>query len=196
VSGTIEGGSFGTRVPFATAFVRGGPFRFQFTDLGLGERESRFILWAEGDAVRVWWEAQGGERRAASLREALDAASGISAGASLRVPGLLLPDAVGEGLFLSAPERLGDEDERGVACFRLRGGGRQTPYPSSPGTGTITVENEIVTVWIDRATFLLRKVEERRTLSTYGSVTTTTYEPELDVEIPAGQLAFDPPAGT
>lgn len=190
VVGAIEGGSFGTSVPFTTAFVRGGAFRFELTDRGLGERESRLVLWAEGDQVRAWWEAGGGERRVESLRAALETAAGVSVGASTRVPGLLLPGEGGEGLFIAAPERLPDDEDRGVPCFRVRGKGRPTPYPLTTGSGTVTVEDEEITVWIERTTFLLRRVEERRVLSTYRTVTTTTYEPQVDVDIPAAELAF------
>lgn len=190
LTGAIEGGSFATTIPFSTVFVRGGPFRFELTDRGLGERESRLILWAEGAVVRAWWEAGGGERRVESLRAALETAAGVSAGASTRVPGLLLPGEGGEGLFIGAPERLPDGEDRGVPCFRIRGQGKPTPYQLVTGSGAVTVEAEEITVWIDRATFLLRKVEERRVLATYRTVATTLYEPQLDVEIPAAELAF------
>jgi hypothetical protein len=192
VRGFVEGGSFGSTVPFATAFVRGGAFRFQLIDRGLGERESRLVLWAFGDQVRAWWEAAGGERAVPSLQAGLEAAAGVSGGASLRVPGLLLPGEVRGGLFLSAPERLPDQEERGVACYRLRGGGKPTPYPVATGSGTVTVEDEQITVWVDLARLVLRKVEETRTLSTYRTVTVTLYEPDMNVPIPAEDLAFGP----
>lgn len=193
--GVIEGGSFASSVPFATAFVRPGPFRFQFTDRGIGERESLFIVWADGGSeVLAWWDASPGVRRASSLQEALEAASGISGGASIRVPGLLLPRVVGAGVLLVGPVRLEDDVDRGVWCYRVRGKSRETPYQRTAGTVSVTVEDEAITLWIDRATLLLRKVEEDATLSTYRSFSTTTYEPEIDVDVPAGQLAFDPPA--
>lgn len=193
VSGSVEGGSFASRLPFATGFVRDGAFRFEFTDQGLGERESRFILWSSGGQVRAWWEAQGGERRVASLSEALGAASGVSAGASLRVPGLLLPNRVESAFFLGAPERLADDVVDGASCYRIRGTGRETPYRLITGSTSAIVEDERLTVWIDRNSLLLRRVEERRTLSTYSTVTVTSYVPEIDVEIPDRELAFDPP---
>ncbi len=118
------------------------------------------------------------------------AVAGISAGASTRVPGLLVPGEVSDGLFVADPGRLADEEERGVACYRVRGHGRPTPYTLTTGSGTVTVEDEQITVWVDRATFLLRKVEERRTLSTYRTVTVTRYEPEMDAEIPHAELSF------
>lgn len=193
--GFIEGGSFGSKVPFATAFVRGGPFRYQFTDEGMGDRSSAYIVWTDGGTeVRSWWDASPGVRGPVSLQEALDAASGVSGGSSLRVPGMLLPRTVGAGVLLVAPERLEDDVDRGVWCFRIRGKSRATPYERTSGSVSVTVEDETVTVWVDRSAFLLRRVEEEATLSTYRSVTTTTYTPEIDIEIPAEQLAFNPPA--
>ncbi len=189
VTGSVEGGSFASTVPFSTAFVRGGAFCFELTDRGLGERESRLVLWSSGGQVRAWWEAGGGERAVESLSAGLATAAGISAGASTRVPGLLMPGDVSDGLFVAEAERLADEEERGVACHRVRGRGRATPYVLTTGSGAVTVEDEQITLWVDRASFLLRKVEERRTLSTYRTVTVTLYEPEVNVPIPEEELA-------
>jgi hypothetical protein len=190
----MEEGSFGSDVPFSTAFVRDGPFRFQFTDSGLGEASSVCILWWNGAEVQSWWDAKPGVRRSESLQQALDVASGISTGASLRVPGMLLPSVVGSGPPLIDPERIDDAVTGGASCFRIKGKSRATPYTETTGSSTVTVKDEAVTLWIDRATFLLRKVEEARTLDSYRSTRTTTYTPEINVDIPADQLAFNAPA--
>jgi hypothetical protein len=189
-SSETDGGHFGSEVPFATAFVRGGAFRFQFTDEGLGESASEYVVWSDGKDVRSWWDAQPGVRRVASLQEALDAASGISADSSLRVPGMLLPHVVGGGAPLLDPERIGDDTDRGVPCLRIRGKGRRTPYTQTSGSITVTVQEDTLTLWIDRATFLLRRVEELQVMDTYRTRSTTTYEPQMNVEIPAAELAF------
>lgn len=191
----IEGGSFSGSLPFATTFVRPDHFRFRFTDTGLGERHSTYTVWLTGGAVRSWWEASPGLRSSPSLKEALDAASGISNGASLRVPGMLMPDTVGGGAFLIAPERLNDDVDRGVACFRIRGQTRETPYTLSTGSGSVTVEDEHVTLWIDQTTYLLRRVEDQQDLSTYRTTITTSYDPKINVDIPSADLVFQPPAG-
>ena len=194
-SGTVRTASvteesrFGSETPFTTAFVRPGPFRFEFVDTGLGDRSSKVILWWNGAEVHSWWDAQPGERLSESLQQALDAASGISGGASLRIPGLLLPSIVGAGAPLVGPERLSDADDRGVACFRIAGKSRATPYTQTTGSITVTVQDEAVTLWIDRSTFLLRKVEDVKTLSTYRMTRTTTYTPELDTDLTPEQLA-------
>ncbi|HVN77204.1 MAG TPA: hypothetical protein VMT19_12880 [Thermoanaerobaculaceae bacterium] len=189
-----DGGRAGSDRPFTTAFVRPGRFRFQFTDTGLGDRSSSYIVWSDGSEVRSWWDAKPGVRRPGSLVEALTPATGISGGSSVRVPALLMPGEMSEGPLLVAPERIDDGSDRGVACLRIRGASRKTPYTLPMGRLVLTVRDETVTLWIDRSTLLLRKVEERRTLDTYTSDTTTTYTPEIDVEIPAAQLAFGAPA--
>ncbi len=188
-----DGGRAGSDRPFATAFMRPGKLRFQFTDPGLGERSSKYIVWSDGTEVRSWWDARPGVRHPGSLQEALDPAAGISGGSSIRVPGLLMPEALGEGPLLIAPERIEDGTDRDVPCFRVTGKSRRTPYTLSMGARVLTVRDETVTLWIDRAAYLLRKVQETRTFDTYASESTTTYTPELDVEIPAAQLAFGAP---
>ncbi len=188
-----EGGRAGSERPFKTAFVRPDRFRFQFTDPGLGERSSSYIVWSDGTDVRSWWDAKPGVRNPGSLQAALSPAAGISGGSSVRVPGLLMPEALGEGPLLIGPERIDDGADRGVTCFRITGKSRTTPYTLSMGTRTLTVKDETVTLWIDRAAVLLRKVEERRTFETYTSESTTTYAPEVNVEIPAAELAFGAP---
>ena len=189
-----DGGRAGSETPFATAFVRPGRFRFQFIDTGLGDRSSRYIVWSDGNEVLSWWDAKPGVRHPGSLQEALAPAAGISGGSSIRVPGLLLPEAIGEGPLVVAPERLADDVDRGVSCIRIAGKGRKTPYAMATGaTTSVTVLDESLTLWIDRATYLLRKVEEKRTLETYRSESTTTYTPEINVVLPAADLAFGAP---
>lgn len=188
-----DGGRAGSDRPFSTAFVRPDRFRFQFTDPGLGERSSAYIVWTDGGEVRSWWDAKPGIRNAGTLQEGLGVAAGISGGSSNRVPALLLPGSVGEGPPVIAAERIQDGSDRGVSCFRIKGKGQRTPYTLKMGAQTLTVQDESITLWIDRATLLLRKVEDRKTFDTYTSESVTTYTPEIDVEIPPEQLAFNAP---
>lgn len=189
-----DGGQFGSQQPFSTAFVRPGRFRFEFTDRGLGDRSSRFLIWLEEGNVLSWWDAKPGLRQAETLQQALGAASGLSGDTSIRVPGLLMPREVGRGSRLIAPERLPDAEAQGATCWRISGKGRPTPYSLSIGGRAVTVQDETVTFWIDRERFLLLKVEEKRSFDTYRSVRTTTYSPQLNVEIPDLDLTFTPPA--
>ncbi len=189
----VEGGRAGSSRPFATAFVRPDRFQFRFTDSGLGERTSAYVVWTEGSEVRAWWDAQPGVRAMESLKEALGTASGISGGSSTRVPALLLPRQVGEGPPLATADRLDDAIDREVACFRVKGRPRAVPYTVTSGSRVLTVHDETVTLWIARGTFLLRKVEEWKDYGSYTQETVTTYEPEINVEIPADELTFAPP---
>jgi len=182
-SSVTEDSRFGSETPFSTAFTRPGPLRFEFVDRGLGERSSRIVLWWNGAEVRSWLDAQSGELRSESLRQALEAAGGISGGASLRVPGLLLPTVVGADAPLISPERLPDAVDRGVWCVRLTGKSRATPYLQASGPSPITVQDESITLWLDRSNLLLRRVEDVKTLSTYTLTRTTSYSPEADVVI-------------
>lgn len=188
-----DGGRAGSDRPFSTAFVRPDRFRFQFTDPGLGERSSAYIVWTDGTDVRSWWDAKPGVRNAGTLQDALGVAAGISGGSSVRVPALLMPGSVGEGPAVIAAERIQDGADRGVSCFRIKGKGQRTPYTLKMGAQTLTVQDESITLWIDRATLLLRKVQDNKTFDTYTSESVTTYAPEVDVEIPPEQLAFNAP---
>jgi outer membrane lipoprotein-sorting protein len=190
----IEGGRAGSERPFSTAFVRPDRFRFQFTDTGLGERSSRYIVWTDGDQVHSWWDAKPGVRNAGTLRDGLTVAAAVSGGSSVHIPSLLLPQEVGEGgPMIVAAERMPDAAERDVPCIRIKGKSQRTPYTLTQGSQTLTVQDENITLWIDRATLLLRKVEDRKTFSTYTSESVTTYSPEIDLEIPPEQLTFTPP---
>jgi hypothetical protein len=128
-----------------------------------------------------------------SLREALGTASGISGGSSTRVPALLLPRQVGEGPPLATADRLGDGTDRDVACFRIKGRPRAVPYTVTTGGHVLTVQDETVTLWIARGTFLLRKVEEWKDYGSYTSETVTTYHPEINVDVSPDELTFVPP---
>ncbi|HUK13022.1 MAG TPA: hypothetical protein VLW17_06940 [Thermoanaerobaculaceae bacterium] len=189
----IEGGRSGAELPFATAFVRPNKFRFQFTDRGLGERSSVYVVWMDGAELRSWWDAKPGVREPESLQAALDAAAGITGGASIRIPGMLLPALVGAGAPLAAAERIDDGDDRGAACFRIKGKTRPTPYTTTMSGRQLTVRDETVTLWIDRVGYLLRKVEEVRVFDAYRAENTTTYFPEADVDVTPAQLAFGKP---
>jgi len=188
-----DGGRAGSDRPFKTAFVRPDRFRFQFTDTGLGERSSEYVVWTDGDEVRSWWDAKPGVRNAGTLQDGLRIAAGVSGGSSIRIPGLLLPGSVGEGPLIIAAERISNATDRDAPCIRIKGKSQRTPYTLTQGTQTLTVQDESITLWIDRATLLLRKVEDRKTFDTYKSESTTTYTPEIDIEIPPEQLTFTAP---
>ncbi len=172
--------------PFATAFVRPDRFRFEFRTVRGEQEEDRMIVWEQGGAVRVWWTAEPEEKKAASLDLALAGATGISGTSAHAVPSLLLPDRVnGRRLTeLDEPARLEDATEGGVDCFRIQGrfGGR-AGAPGAP-----------MTLWTDKASFLLRKIETEKQFPKFRATETLTYRPTLNGSIAPRQLEFGAPA--
>ena len=49
------------------------------------------------------------------------------------------------------------------------------------------------TLWIDKATLLLRRVDEQTTFETFQTETTTTYEPVINGTVSEELLTFNPP---
>jgi hypothetical protein len=192
-SSVTDGGRFGSDRPFSTAFVRPDNFRFQFTDRGLGERSANYIVWLGDNQVRSWWDAKPGVRKPESLRSALDQAASLSGGVSVRIPGLLMPAKIGREAPLIGATRIDDGTDRNVACIRIKGRQHEVPYTLTMGGMTLQVLEESVTIWLDRGSLLLRRIDETKKFDTYRSETTTTYSPELNVDIAAEQLAFGTP---
>jgi len=51
--------------------------------------------------------------------------------------------------------------------------------------------NNLTTIWIDTKTFLLVKLfEKRRTREDIDVELTINYEPQINIEVPSGKLAF------
>jgi outer membrane lipoprotein-sorting protein len=158
-------------ISFATLFERPSRFRFEYSRSG--PRADRYVIWrtAPGEA-QSWWTI----RRDApnqSLNMAIATATGVSAASSHHIPRLLMPDEVSGFSFAldnwvdvaSAEE----EPVNGRVCYKLSG-----HYPASPTMP--------VTLWVDKETFLVRKV--------FSNSATVTYSPELNVEIEQSTFQF------
>jgi hypothetical protein len=50
--------------------------------------------------------------------------------------------------------------------------------------------NNVITLWIDKENFLLLKTFDRKKFDTFEVEDTKTYKPQINVDIPPGQLAF------
>jgi outer membrane lipoprotein-sorting protein len=158
--------------PFRTAFVRPDQFRFEYDD---ATPEKPYVVWAKGSDVCTWWYIKPGVGTPASLENAIAGATGVSSGSAHTVPTLLLPDQIG-GRKLTAMtdlKRLPDETLDATPCFKLQG-----KYANAP-----------TTIWLGKATHLIL-----RTYVDTGLVKcTTVYKPQVDIEIPAKELEFNPP---
>jgi outer membrane lipoprotein-sorting protein len=166
------------RRPFTTAFVRPDRFRYEFLSRRGEEEFDRYLVCADGSSVRTWWDIRPGVEQKASLPEALAGPTGVSGGSARNVPALLLPEGMGGNLTrLRDPERAEDADIDGTICYRITGDWSRGP----------------TTLWIEKKSFLLRRIEVQGQIPNGRTESTTDYAPEIDLPIPPDLLKFDPP---
>ena len=188
----IEGtGERTVEKPFTTAFIRPDRFRFEYSEMNRFGMEYRYIAWQEGSLVETWWSLRPEINTEPSLAHALAACTGISGGSAHTIPALLLPaEIAGRKLIhMTKLKRLADgwlnengeaveaETAEGLACYRIQG-----LYAEAP-----------MTVWIDKGTLMVRRIDRRRQHDGFRTETTTTYIPVLNHLIPEDFLAFNPP---
>ena len=180
---------------FKTAFVRPDRFRFEFLNRHGGEKWARYVVWAEGKKVMTWWDVESRLEHLESLNMAVAGATGVSGGAAYTIPAPLMPAEIG-GAMLTDLDRLtrlislGDEPLREVACYRLQGW--FPPRPPQPDEEEQAVEGPL-TLWIDRGTFLIRRMEQQTQFDTFRTEEVTTYEPAVGIQISEDELRFNPP---
>jgi hypothetical protein len=192
--------------PFSTTYVRPARFRFEFKSSFDGDTWHRYIVWADGGDARTWWDIRPGVSQQPSLSLGLAGATGVSGGSAHTVPALLMPDSIGGRRLtdLTQLKRLEDAKFDGVDCFRIQGRllievgpaereRRRQEVMKVTGRDLGTPVRGPATLWIDRSTFLLRRIDEQTQFDDFRTESTTTYEPLLDVAIADSQLRFDPP---
>jgi hypothetical protein len=189
---------FTTAQRFVTAFVRPDRFRFEYR-----EEDRRYIVWTDGEVVRTWWDVGRRLDEPTSLGLALAGATGVSSGSAHTVPSLLMAPELGEWRlsYLEEVISLGDVRLDDITCYRLQGW--DPPSEANPSADEEFLrltgqppEREVagpLTLWIDRGTFLLRRIEEQVQYETYRTETITTYEPAMGIRIGEGEVRFDPP---
>ena len=168
------------RKPFSTAFVRPNRFRFEFrSKIGNGGGEDRYLVWREGSSVRTWWDLKPGVETPMSLDLALAGATGVSDKSAHTVPALLLPEEIGGRRItdLLEPARIEDGLVGATACYRVVG----------------NLMTQATTLWIDKASFLIRQIDAKMDFGNFRTKETTTYEPAIDVAVAESLLKFDPP---
>jgi outer membrane lipoprotein-sorting protein len=162
------------KVPFTTAFVRPERFRYE-ARVRRGEEEfDRYLFWKSGRDVRSWFEDTPRPEQE-SVAYVLGFVSAATFGSTMTIPSLLWPAEMPSPhlLFLPNAERMEDDLLDGLPCFVLQGSRGEEP----------------TTLWIDRTSYLLRRIDTVGSSSEY----ITTYEPVVDEEIPESLLVFDPP---
>ncbi len=174
----IGGINFTNEKTFETAFVRHGRFRFEYRG-EMFNPQSRYIIWSNGREVRTWWDVKPGVAKAKSLDMAVAAATGVSGGSAHTIPRLLLPDEVtGRSLTAITGRKRVEDGKLGKAeCFRIEG----------------KFGNDSTTLWIDKQSYLLRRIDEQTKLENCRTEQTTTYDPEINVTIADKLLEFRAP---
>lgn len=161
--------------PFATAFVRPSRFRFEFTEDSDMKSQS-YVVWRDGVSIRSWWSVKPQTRYHETLGHAVWGATGVSGTSAIVVPSMLFQN-IGDyrrvqsltDLSLVREEKVG-----GRAAYRIQGRDWM---------------NIRLTLWIDKKTFLLVKLFEKRTERADVELT-INYEPQINVDVPAEKLAF------
>ncbi len=168
------------RKPFKTSFSRTGQFRFEFESRGvLGLIAQRYIVWTDGTEVLTWWDVKPGVEREETLSTAVAGATGVSGRSAHTIPVLLLPDRIG-GRRLSDMTDLVRADDTSIGdidCYCVQGkyGGQRK------------------TVWIDKTTHLIRRIDLHVKTEDLQFETTTTYDAAVNTTVSAADLAFNPP---
>lgn len=186
--------------PFSTKFYRPKMYyRYEFTEPTGFEEPRRFVIWNDEAPARFrqWWTLQP-KVKEVPIEEAIGAGAGISNGSALTVPGLLMPAVVKSQSLthMTNLKTVGEETVGDAPCTKIAG---KTPW------------GDAQTVWIDKSTFLVRKIHSVSRVSGNlpapklpdGTVvpkvppftveTTTTYRPRINLEIAPKEFAFEPP---
>lgn len=180
---TVFISSRGERVsekPFSTAFIRPDRFRFEYYENKGGLiGKCRYIVWRDDKEVKTKWDIRPGIKKPESLGMALAGATGVSSGSAHTIPALLMADEVcGRRLTDMTDARRIEDDKLGkVDCFRIR-----AKYAKRP-----------MTVWIDKKSFLIRRIDGRNEFDDFRTEDTTTYDPVINAEITDQALEFEPP---
>jgi hypothetical protein len=164
--------------PFSTAFVRPSRFRFEFEDPGFSGRGNHYIVWRDESAIRSWWTIKPETRTFETLALALAGATGVSGGSAINVPSMLMGD-LGDTHRIQTLTQLnltGEERIEDKTAYRIEGRDWR---------------NNLLTIWIDKETFLILKIHEKQKLQDVESEETTTFEPQININISPDKLAFN-----
>ncbi len=163
---------------FRTAFVRPNSFRFDFYVQGRAPNKSSWIAWKNGDLIKT--SPAGINLNELAFDAALMRMAPFSAGSSVTIPQLLLPDLFRNSDLLSLTSHLkiaGEDKIDGRKAFRIEG--------TLWGT---------VKFWIDKSDYLILKIYRKSELDSEPEESTVQYKPRLNADIPPEDLIFPEPS--
>jgi outer membrane lipoprotein-sorting protein len=175
---------------FTTRFNRSPRhFLFDFNTPSGG----RLVIWGDPDAFHSWWKATGqaNDYPNPSNTNALTLNDYPTNGAISKIVPLLYAKAALPGTIAQfVPSRLAGMEQVGdTKCFKLEG----IASDSYGATGR-KVNTRVVTLWIDSASYLVRKISEESPASP-GMLNriTTTFDPQANPKLEDGVFRFSPP---
>jgi hypothetical protein len=175
---------------FTTHFNRSPRhFLFDFTK----PSGDHLVIWGDPEAFHTWWKATGQTNHYPnpSNTNALTLNDYPTSSAISKIVPLLYAKAGLPGTIVQlVPGRLvGMEQVGGSQCFKLEGSAND-----SYGTTGNKVNLRTVTLWIDSASYLVRKVSEE-TPAPPGTLnrTTTTFDTQANPRLDDGAFKFTPP---
>ena len=173
---------------FTTTFVRPNSFRFEYR-YRHKDKGKRYIIWAKGKEVRTWWDAdRQREGKPESLISALKVATGVTYDASTAIPRLLLADPKAtRRLANGEPDQLADSTVNDKECTRIRRKYQAVNFEDGSLFDVLDV------YWVEKTTFLVRRIEREMTTPKHAFRTTITYTPKINEDIPAKAFEFNPP---
>ncbi|WP_019990349.1 hypothetical protein [Rudanella lutea] len=176
----IDDAYYTTTIQFQTAYVRAtDQFRFHYQKSTVGRSECLTIAHQQTKTLRWHSVLPKPEGIAEStLSDALASATGISLTASRKIPGLLLLQPIDAGWDMQTAldwKRLPDARQDGTDCYRLT---------------TTRAKGKDATLYIDKKTFLIRRIDETWTDSEGTTQQSLVYKPTLNSPVPAPKLAM------
>ena len=168
----------GRHTYFRTSFVRPGNFRFQmwFNSEKPGGSQP-WVVWKNGDLIRTQGTPTSAGVRSLRFDSALSRLAPFSAGSSVAIPQLLLPEAFrAVQLFsLIVDARVaGDEKINGRQAFRIEG----------------TMAGLPINLWIDKREYLVLKSYRKLTIGDRPEEATVQYKPKINANIPPEDLTM------
>jgi hypothetical protein len=165
--------------PFSTVFVRPSDFRFEYKERRGEDEWNSYIIWKNAESVKTWWSIRPGVKSPQDLSFALGGAAGVSSNASTTVPALLMPElTLGHRIkSLSGLKLVGEEDIHGKSAYKIEG---------------TDLLQDVMTLWIDKESLLIVRIYQKKKFENFETETTTTYKPQVNVEVAREKLAFNP----
>ena len=159
----------------AIAFVRPIKFRYEYV-----ADDHKYIIWMDGSDVQKWWTISGTPEKLTSLDMAVAAAAGVSRLTSVTIPSLLHLDGVYRRDLIRSKDAIRIDDERiGESdCFRLSG---------------VKHSWDTTIVWIEKSTYLVRRIECERDLGATRRTRTMTFSPIVNQPVDKRFLEFNHP---